>query len=201
MALKTLFTDLGGVLLTNGWDRKGRREASEAFGLDPEDVDERHHLTFDTYEIGRLSLDEYLNRVVFNCPRSFSREDFKSFMFAQSKPIPEMLELVRELRAKHGLRVVAISNEGRELAQHRIDKFKLREMIDVFFVSGFLHMRKPDAGIFQFAIDAAQVPFQDSVYMDDRQLFVEVATGIGFNAFQHVSEPQTRERLEALIRS
>lgn len=197
--LTTLFTDLGGVLLTNGWDRAGRRAAALHFGLDPEDMDERHHLTFDTYELGRLSLDEYMSRTVFCQPRNFSREDFRSFMFAQSKPIPEMLEMVKELKAKHGFRVVAISNEGRELAQHRIDAFQLRSFIDAFFVSGFLHMRKPDAGIFQFALDAVQTPLQRSIYMDDRMLFVEVASGLGMNAFQHVDVAKTRERLLAAI--
>lgn len=197
--LSTLFTDLGGVLLTNGWDRAGRRAAAAHFGLDSEDLDERHHLTFDTYEIGRLSLDEYLNRTVFCHPRDFSREDFRSFMFSQSQPIPEMIEMVKQLKEKHGFRVVAISNEGRELAQHRIDAFKLRSFIDVFFVSGFLHMRKPDAGIFEFAIDAVQTPLQRSIYMDDRELFVEVASSLGLPAFHHVDVESTRERLVAAI--
>lgn len=197
--LQTLFTDLGGVLLTNGWDRAGRRAAAAHFDLDSEDLDERHHLTFDTYEIGRLSLDEYLNRTVFCQPRNFSREDFRSFMFSQSKPIPEMIELVKELKAKHGFRIVAISNEGRELAQHRIDAFQLRTFIDVFFVSGFLHMRKPDAGIFQFALDAVQTPRQRSIYMDDRMLFVEVATSLGLPAFQHQRVESTRARLQEAI--
>ena len=197
--LSTLFTDLGGVLLSNGWDRAGRKAAAVHFNLDPEDLDERHHLTFDTYEIGRLSLDEYLNRTVFCRPRNFSREDFRSFMFAQSKPIPEMIEMVKELKAKHGFRVVAISNEGRELAQHRIDAFQLREFIDAFFVSGFLHMRKPDAGIFQFAIDASQTPLQRSIYMDDRELFVEVASGLGLPAFRHVDVDVSRQRIQSAI--
>lgn len=198
---KTLFTDLGGVLLTNGWDRKARHLAATQFGLDAEDVDERHHLTFDTYEIGRLSLDDYLNRTVFNCPREFSREDFRSFMFAQSQPIPEMLELVAELKAKYRMQVVAISNEGRELAQHRIDKYKLRDLIDAFFVSGFLHMRKPDVGIFQFALDAIQCPLQHSMYMDDRKLFVEVAGTLGLPAFQHTEVASTRDTLTRWLES
>jgi putative hydrolase of the HAD superfamily len=195
--ITTLFTDLGGVLLTNGWDRSARRCACEHFALDLEDVDERHHLTFDTYEIGRLSLDEYLNRTVFFEPRDFSREDFRAFMFAQSQPIQEMIGLVRELKSRHDLKVVAISNEGRELAQHRIDAFRLRDFVDSFFVSGFLHMRKPDSLIFEFALDAVQAPLQHAVYMDDRQLFVEVASGLGLQAFRHVDVATTRKTLAA----
>jgi putative hydrolase of the HAD superfamily len=65
MKIKAVFLDIGNVLLTNGWDRRLRREAAEKFGLDHEEMNERHHLTFDTYEEGKLSLEEYLTRVVF----------------------------------------------------------------------------------------------------------------------------------------
>ena len=80
--ITTLFLDIGGVLLTNGWDRQARRLAAERFQLDHGEFDERHHLTFDTYEEGKLSLDEYLDRVVFFGERAFSREAFKAFMFS-----------------------------------------------------------------------------------------------------------------------
>ncbi|MGZ3535999.1 MAG: HAD family phosphatase, partial [Thermodesulfobacteriota bacterium] len=83
-----LFLDVGGVLLTNGWDRSMRKLAAEAFGLDGNEVDDRHHLTFDTYELGKLTLDEYLGRMVFYKERRFSKEEFKEFMFAQSRPFP-----------------------------------------------------------------------------------------------------------------
>ncbi len=99
--ITTLFLDIGGVLLTNGWDRKARRRAAETFQLDGEEMDERHHLTFDTYEEGKLTLNEYLNRVVFHKERPFSLEDFRHFMFAQSRPLPEMIELVCRLKARH----------------------------------------------------------------------------------------------------
>ncbi len=198
MKIRTLFTDLGGVLLTNGWDRNARHRAAQHFNLDIEDTDERHHLTFDTYEIGRLSLDEYLNRVVFNVPRSFSPDEFKRFMFAQSEPLDEMIAFVRALKAKHGIRLVAISNEGPELAQYRIDAFGLRDFIDAFFVSGFLHTRKPDVIIFQTALDAMQASVEESAYMDDRLLFVEVAATLGLQAFQHTKLDTTAEALGSL---
>src|SRR6266516_2408383 len=86
--ITTLFLDIGGVLLTNGWGRNSRARAADKFGLDYGEMNERHHLTFDTYEEGKLSLDEYLNRVVFYEPRPFSQDEFKEFMFAQSRPYP-----------------------------------------------------------------------------------------------------------------
>src|SRR6266851_4319635 len=108
--IKTLFTDIGGVLLTNGWDSDTRAAAADRFHLDLNELTSRHHLTFDTYEIGKLSLDDYLDRVVFYQPRSFSKDDFKEFVFAQSRPYPEMLDLVRQAKARHGLKVAVISN-------------------------------------------------------------------------------------------
>ena len=124
-AITTLFLDIGGVLLTNGWDHNIRRRAAEKFGLDYDEMNERHHLTFDTYEEGKLSLDGYLNRVVFYQERSFSREEFKAYMYAQSQPFPEMIELMRRLKTQYGLEVAAVSNEGRELTMYRVQQFNL----------------------------------------------------------------------------
>ncbi len=99
--ITTLFLDIGGVLLTNGWDRSGREKAFEHFKLDAKEVEERHHLTFDTYEEGKLTLDEYLGRVIFNEPRSFSKEDFKVFMFAQSQLLGDSLVFFKEFKKKY----------------------------------------------------------------------------------------------------
>jgi putative hydrolase of the HAD superfamily len=117
--ITTLLFDIGGVLLMNGWDRSTRKRGAEAYNLDYEEMNERHHLTCDTYEEGKLSLDEYLNRVVFYEKRTFSQTDFRTFMFQQSRPFPEMIELIRTVKSKNKLKVVAVSNEGRELTIHR----------------------------------------------------------------------------------
>src|ERR1039457_412828 len=120
-----VFLDIGGVLLTDGWDHQARKRAANTFKLDWSEMEERHRLNFDTYEEGKLTLEEYLGRVVFHQKRPFTRAQFRCFMFAQSKPYPEMIELVRKLKAKFGLKIVVVSNEGRESNSHRIRKFKL----------------------------------------------------------------------------
>ena len=193
-----LFVDIGGVLLTNGWDRSMRKRAAETFGLDSAEMDERHHLTFDTFEEGKLSLEEYLNRVVFYQKRPFSREEFRSFMFAQSQPYPEMMELIRSLKRRYGLRVAVISNEGRELTVYRIHKFRLVEFVDFFVSSCFVHFRKPDADIYRITLDIAQVSPAELVYIDDREMFVEVAQGLGIRGIHHVSYESTRNALAEL---
>jgi len=193
-----LFLDIGGVLLTNGWDRHSRRQAAEKFGLDYDEMDERHHLTFDTYEEGKLGLEEYLNRVVFYELRSFTREDFKQFMYAQSHPHQDMMELMQRLKKQHGLEVGAVSNEGRELTVYRIKKFNLKSFIDFFVSSCFVHFRKPDEDMYRIALDIAQAPPENSVYIDDRPMFVQVARGIGINGVVHQSYEGTRAALSDL---
>jgi putative hydrolase of the HAD superfamily len=195
--ITTLFLDIGGVLLTNGWDHQMRQEAAEIFDLDYEEMSDRHHLTFDTYEEGKLSLDEYLKRVVFYRKRSFSPEEFKAFMFAQSQAYSEMIELVRGLKARYQLKVAAISNEGRELTVYRIQKFELKTFMDFFISSCFVHYRKPDEDIYRIALDIAQVPLERVVYIDDRAMFVEVAQSLGIRGIHHTDYEATKTALEA----
>lgn len=196
--IAALFLDIGGVLLTNGWDHQMRERAAEEFELDHQEMNERHHLTFDTYEEGKLSLYDYLSRVVFYRERPFSLEEFKAFMFAQSKPYQEMIDLVRDLKVRHGLKVAAVSNEGRELTIYRIGKFQLGGFVDFFISSCFVHYRKPDEDIYRIALDIAQVPPEQVVYIEDRMMFVEVAEGLGIRGIQHTGYKATRAALAGL---
>lgn len=193
--ITTLFLDIGGVLLTNGWDRHARQRACETFQLDHAEVDERHHLTYDTYELGKLSLEQYLNRVIFYEKRTFSQEDFKKFIFEQSQPHQRMLDLVRRLKKAHNLNVAVISNESRELTVYRIRKFKLNEFVDFFVSSSFVHFRKPDEDIYRLALDISQADPARSLYIDDRAMFVEVAGRLGFRAVLHTGFEATRQAL------
>ncbi len=194
--ITTLFLDIGGVLLTNGWDRTARKRAADKFNLDLDEMNERHHLTFDTYEEGKLSLDTYLNRVVFHRDRFFSREDFRNFMFEQSKPYQEMIDLIYVIKKSYGLKVAAVSNEGKELAVYRIKKFKLDELMDFFVSSCFVHYRKPDEDIYRMALDMSQAVPEQVVYIDDRALFIEVAEGLGIRGIHHAGHQSTKRQLD-----
>ncbi|MFI5331710.1 MAG: HAD family hydrolase [Desulfobaccales bacterium] len=201
MHITTMFLDIGGVLLTNGWGHQSRREAAEHFNLDYDEMSDRHHLTFDTYEEGKLSLDEYLTRLVFYEDRPFTREDFKTFMFAQSQQKPEMAQteaLLKGLRAKYHLKVATVSNEGLEIARYRIKKFNLSSYVDFFVFSCFVHCRKPDTDLYRLALDCAQVLPEQAVYLDDRAMFVEVARGLGIHGIHHTDYECTRSALACL---
>lgn len=198
LAITTLFLDIGGVLLTNGWDRQSRQLAAQAFHLDYDDLEERHHLTYDTYEEGKISLDDYLQRVVFCQPRPFSVDEFKDFMFNRSQPLPEMINLIRSLKAHYHLKTIAVSNEGREVNAYRIHTFGLDVLIDTFVSSCFVHYRKPDPDIYRIALDISQSRPKQVAYIDDRPLFVEIANSLGIHGILHLDLATTRSKLEQL---
>ena len=188
-AITCVFLDIGGVLLTDGWDHHARERAAVKFKIELADMEDRHHLTFDTYEEGKLTMERYLSRVVFHQKRPFNRAQSRRFMFAQSKPYPEMdSAMVARLQAQieHGLAgIIVVSNEARELNSHRIRKFKLGAFVDSFISSCFVHIRKPDVDIFRLALDVAQTPARHVVYIENTPLFVQVAEGLGIRSILH----------------
>ncbi len=190
--ITTLFLDIGGVLLTNGWDHGARKRAAEVYHLDYADIEERHHLSFDTYEEGKLSLDEYLSQVIFYEPRSFSTDEFKTFMQQQSQPFPDMIQLIKDVKQRYNLKVASVNNEGRELMRYRIDTFDLRSVFDYFIASSYVHFRKPDADIFRVALDIAQANPNQVLYVEDRPLFVQIAKSLGMNAVRHENTAATK---------
>lgn len=197
-AITTLFVDIGGVLLTNGWDKESRKLAAKKFRLDFAETEERHHLTFDTYELGKINLEEYLQRVIFYQKRPFTRTQFKQFMFAQSKPYPQMIELICQLKAHYNLQVVVVSNEALELNTYRIKKFKLKNFVDFFVSSCFVHFRKPDADIYKIALNIAQASLAQIVYIEDRPMFIEVAESLGIKSIHHTDYQSTCKKLAKL---
>jgi putative hydrolase of the HAD superfamily len=193
-----LFVDIGGVLLTDGWGRVFRDRAVKEFGLNSEELESRHSQAADIYELGKLNLEEYLDRVIFYEKRPFSRERFRQFMFAQSRPFPEMIQLVRKIKALNEMKVVVVSNESRELNDHRIRKFKLEEFVDFFVSSCYVGIRKPDADIYRFAMDTARVPAKRVVYIENTPMFVNVAEGMGIRSVFHANIETTRVKLASL---
>jgi len=190
-----LFVDIGGVLLTNGWDHHARDRAASAFKLDRAEFEDLHHVVFDTYEEGKLTLDEYLDLAVFHKKRPFSRQRFKRFMFAQSQRCPEMLALIAGLKCRHGLKIAAVSNEGRELNAHRIKMGELGRLVDVFVSSCYVRIRKPDADIFRLALDIVQTPPSQVLYIENTAMFVRIAEGLGVRGILHTDLRSTRAAL------
>lgn len=197
--LKVLFLDVGGVLLSNGWGHKSRQKAARLFNISYEEMDVLHKFIFTIYEMGKITLDDYLDRVVFNHPRDFSKEEFKTFMLNESVELPGMLAWLKEWKKNQGhFRVIAVNNEGRELNQHRIAKFRLHEVFDAFVSSCVVGMVKPDPNIWQLAMGIAQARPEQCVYFDDRLMLAQAARQLGINAFHHQTFAETRQLITEL---
>jgi len=196
--ITALFLDIGGVLLTDGWQHKSRRKAAVKFGLDVNEMEERHHITFDTYEEGKLTLDEYLTRVVFYQKRPFTRAMFRNFIFEQSEPYSNMIELAVRLKAGYGLKIAVVSNEARELNEYRIRKFKLDRFVDCFISSCYVHIRKPDEDIFRLALDIVQTPACEVLYIENTPMFVKIAEGLGIRSILHTDYKSTLTKLASM---
>jgi putative hydrolase of the HAD superfamily len=194
---KVLFSDIGGVILSNGWGHLSRQAAAKKFNLDLEELEALHNFIFNVYEMGKISFDEYLDTVIFNHPRSFSRDEMKEFIFNQSILLPDMLPWLIELKNRHPyLKVISINNEARELNQYRINQFKLHDFFDAFVSSCEVGMRKPDPGIFNLALGIAQVKPEECLYLDDRKMLAEAARKVGIHGFHHQSFEGTKKILE-----
>lgn len=194
----TVFFDLGGVLLTNGWDRNSRRHCVESFGLDFEEFRDRHEFVADAFETGRMTIDEYLERTVFYRERDFTIEAFREGMMAESRPFPDALAVVGDLAATGDYLLATLNNESRELNQARIERFNLRQYFTAFLSSGFLGVKKPDQAIYRLALQITQRTAGECVFVDDRDLNLECAITEGMHTIHYDNPAQLRQELAGL---
>jgi putative hydrolase of the HAD superfamily len=193
--ITTLFWDIGGVILTNGWDRGSRKEAAIAFHLDWDEFQDRHDFSFPAFDCGQITLNEYLDRTVFYRQRGFTREEFTAFIFAQSKEFPETRAILDKVSNSGKYFVGAINNEPLELNQYRIEAFDLRRNFLVFFSSCYVHSRKPEEMIFRVALEVTQRPPEKCLLIDDRPLNLESPRRLGMNTIHHQNAGQLRSEL------
>ena len=193
-----MYCDIGGVLGTNGWDGKLRKRITDHFGVDFDEIEARHHLMFDSYERGYMSFESYLEYVFFNAPRPFTLEELRSYTYNASTAWPDNIEFFARVKRDNQLKLALISNEGRGITEHRVGKFGLRELADFMVISHYVHFRKPDLEIWRLALNLAQVTADESIYIDDREMFANVAREMGFTALHHTSLEMTRSELKKL---
>jgi putative hydrolase of the HAD superfamily len=194
MLRATIFFDIGGVLLTNGWDTPTRKRAAEEFGIEYAEFQTRHEMLKTAFETGRLSLDAYVARTVFHRSRMFSPEEFKQYIFAQSQRLGDSLEWVRALAATGKHRLFTLNNESRELHEYRVRTFKLGEIFLASFTSCYMGRVKPDERIYMDALGMAGCTRERAIFIDDRLLNIEAAVALGLNTihFQGLADMQER---------
>jgi putative hydrolase of the HAD superfamily len=193
--ITTMFWDIGGVILTNGWDRVSRKEAANVFHLDWEEFQDRHDLSFPALDAGHITLNEYLDRTLFYRHRSFTREEFTAYMFAQSREFPESRAVLDEVTRSRKYFIGSINNEPLEINQYRIETFDLRRNFQVFFSSCYVRARKPDEAIFRIALQVMQRPPEQCIFVDDRVLNLEVPRRLGVNVIHYQDAAQLRSEL------
>ncbi len=197
--IKVLFLDVGGVLLTNGWGRSQRQRIASDFQIEFEEMESRHKEIFHIYETGKISFEAYLRETVFFMKRPFSQEKLIAAIFDKATPFLDMIDYIKKVKERHKLKIFILSNEGKELIVDRIRRFHLFSFTDCFLVSSFVGLRKPDPALYQLALDLAQVSGEESVYIDDRALMVEMGRRAGMRAIQHKDVASTRHELESLL--
>jgi putative hydrolase of the HAD superfamily len=194
--ISLLLWDVGGVLLSNGWDHRSRALAAARFHLDPSELERRHATVEASFESGRLGEDAYLDATVFYEPRSFSREEFREFVRAQSQPNPPAIATARALRASGRYRLATLNNESRELNEFRIRTFGLSEIFDDFFSSCFTGRRKPDPAAYLGALDITHRQPAETLFLDDRPENVAAAESLGIRTLRVLDPGRLREDLE-----
>jgi putative hydrolase of the HAD superfamily len=192
-----LFWDVGGVILSNGWDRGARAAAAKKFGLDWEELQDRHELASPAFETGKITLDMYLERIAFYRKRAFTREEFTAFMFAQSEEFPESRAVLSGVAATGKYMLSTINNEALELNERRIQQFRLRREFKAFFSSCFVGIRKPDEGIYKIALEVTQRRPEECLFIDDRELNLECAQQLRMRTIHFQDAAQLRRELAA----
>lgn len=191
--------DVGGVILTNGWDHAERAEAAKQFNLDLASLEARHAEVYPAWERGAITGKEYLTTVIFNEARSFSRGAFFSFMLSQSKLLPDgAMGILKELAASKKCMVGALNNEARETNEYRFDKFGLHKYFKVALSSCYLRLRKPEPAIYRCAVDILGRPPERILFIDDRAENAAGAQGAGIKAIRFVGAEALRQELKTL---
>jgi putative hydrolase of the HAD superfamily len=198
--IRAIFWDVGGVLLTNAWDQTQRAQALKHFQLeeDEEEFHNRHEMVVSSFERGKITLDEYLDRTVFYRPRPFTREAFRDYMFSLSQPFPDVLQFAQSLSNSGKYFMGTINNESRDLNYYRMDKFGLRKAFRLFISSCFVGLRKPETGIYRLALEVTQIRAEECCFIDDRALNLECAAKLGMHPIEMDSLDQLRNALQGM---
>jgi putative hydrolase of the HAD superfamily len=196
--ISAIFWDVGGVLLTNAWDRSQRERALEQFKLDEEEFQDRHEMLVSSLERGKIGFEEYLDRTIFYRPRPFAREVFKDYVFSLSQPHREVLALAETLAKSGRYFMATINNESRDLNLYRIQTFGLRDIFSVFVSSCFVGLRKPEEGIYRLALELTQRSPEECCFIDDRALNLDCARRLGMHTIEMQDVEQLRRELRKL---
>lgn len=197
--IRTILWDVGGVLLTNGWDHCERADLFREFQIDRDEFEVRHEAVNDAWEKGEITVDEYLDHTLFYEPRDFTRDQFIARMKDMSQWLPHTaIEIVRSLAGRDDIKLAMLSNESRELMDHRIQSFGLGQNFSAYLVSAYVGIRKPDPRIFKLALDVMQSTPEETMFVDDRRENAQAASALGIHGMQYEGPQKLQQELKRL---
>jgi putative hydrolase of the HAD superfamily len=197
--ISTILWDVGGVLLTNGWDHGGRADVLAHFHIDKDEFEERHPDANDAWEKGLITVEEYLNRAVFWKPRDFTEAEFLEAMKAESRILENTaLGVLESVATSVEVDLGMLNNEARELNDYRIETFGLRGYFDFFFSSCYVGLRKPSPQIYRLALDVLQCEPDEVIFIDDRAGNAAAAAALGIHAIRYQGVEQLERELAML---
>jgi HAD superfamily hydrolase (TIGR01509 family) len=192
-SIRTIFWDLGGVVLTNGWDPGQRKRVLSRLGVNLEAYEELHDRANYYWERGLLTAKDFFSQTVLlpNPKLDLTFDMLWPQVCAASKVLhPECLDMLAELKQMGRYRIATLNNESRELNEYRLDAFKLRSLFDYFICSGYVHEMKPNLGIYKSAIDISGFAASSALFIDDKPENCAAAEAVGMHAIRFESPAQ-----------
>ncbi|CAN5634210.1 HAD family phosphatase [soil metagenome] len=193
--ITTVFCDVGGVLLTDGWGHQSRQLAAKHFNFDYEEFDKRHQPLAGDFDSGLLNAIDYLNQTLFYRPRAFNQSEFMEFMRSQSEPFLDRIEVIAEIAESKKYLMATINNESLDLNSYRINKFELYKYFSLFFSSCYMRCSKPQAPIYDNALCITQKTARECVFIDDREANLVVPKQLGMRTILCTEAGQVRKEL------
>src|SRR3984957_9114157 len=199
LPVETIFFDIGGVLLTNGWDEGQRATVLAKFGVLLDAYEARHEAANYRWERGLETARWFFDQTVFYEPRAFTFEQLWAEVEGQSGvQYPGTYNVLSDLRAAGKYRIATLNNESRELNEYRVKTFGLRGYFDYFICSGYVHEMKPHKDIYRTALEISATPAGRTVFIDDKPENCDAARKLGMQAIHFTSPQQLRSALTAI---
>ena len=176
----TVVFDLGGVLVE--WDPKllyrsllGSDEEVEAF-LEEVDFAGWNH----RQDAGERTWAEAVSELAAQHPHHehLAAAYPERFPETLAGPIHGTVDVLDELHAA-GVRLLALTNWSAELFPHARERFPFLDRFEAIVVSGEERLAKPDPALYRVLLERHGVDAGRAVFVDDREVNVEVARSEG----------------------
>ena len=198
MSIRAVFFDLGGVIVRTEFQAP-RQRLAERLGMEYDDLVK---IVFDSdsgYKatIGEISSDEHWASVLQRLKRPASElSAIRAEFFAGDIVDRTLLDFLRSLRGKY--KTGLISNAWGDLRDF-IVKEKFDDAFDRMIISAEVGAAKPEAKIFQIALEQLGVRPNEAVFVDDFLINIEGCEKVGLKGIHFKDPESTLQQLKELL--